>query len=44
MFDQTYELFVEEISHGIQPINASKFCEGIAKLVFGILCTNCLRN
>ena len=28
-FDETYELFVEEISHGIQSIYASKICEGI---------------
>ena len=29
MFDETYELFMEEISHRIQSIYASKFCEGI---------------
>ena len=26
---EIYEFFVEEIAHGIQSINASKFCEGI---------------
>ena len=31
MFDETYELFVEEISHKIQSIYASKFYEGIRK-------------
>ena len=30
MFDETYELFVEEISHIIQSIYANKFYEGIA--------------
>ena len=29
IFDETYELFVEEISHRIQYIYASKFYEGI---------------
>ena len=29
MFDETYELFVEEISHKIKSIYASKFYEGI---------------
>ena len=29
LFDETYELFVEEISHRIQSIYASKFYEGI---------------
>jgi len=29
MFDETYELFVKEFSHGIQPIYANKFIEGI---------------
>ena len=28
-FDKIYDLFVEETSHGIQFIYASKFCEGI---------------
>ena len=28
MFDETYELFMEEISHRIQSIYASKFYEG----------------
>ena len=27
--DETYELFLEKTSHGIQSIYASKFCEGI---------------
>ena len=29
IFDKIYDLFEEEISHGIQSICASKFCEGI---------------
>jgi len=29
MFDETYELFMEEISHGIQSIYGSTICEGI---------------
>ena len=29
VFDETYELFVKEVYHGIQSIYASKFCEGI---------------
>ena len=29
MFDEKYELFVEEISHRIQSIYAIKFYEGI---------------
>ena len=29
IFDEMYELFVEEISHGIESIYASKFNEGI---------------
>ena len=33
-FYETYELFMEEISHRIQSIYASKFYEGIGKLVF----------
>ena len=28
-FYETYELLVEEISHGFQSIYASKICEGI---------------
>ena len=28
MFDETYELFVEEVYHGVQFIYASKVCEG----------------
>ena len=29
IFDETYEIFVEETSHGIQSIYTTKFCEGI---------------
>ena len=29
MFDEIYDLFLEEIYRGVQSIYASKFCEGI---------------
>ena len=35
MVNETYELFLEEISHGIQSIYASKFCEGIRSGFWG---------
>ena len=35
IYDETYELFVEEISHRIQSIYVSKFYEGIGNYFLG---------